>query len=638
MEVDRIRHITNKIKEAKVSVFGDFCIDAYWGLNPNGSEISKETGLMGEAVEKQYYNLGGASNIVANLAALEPASIKIVGVVGDDIFGRELVRQMQILGVDTTYLITQKDNFSTVTFGKRYLNGKEKSRIDFGFFNKKSESTNKKILEGLRAMIKTSDVLIFNQQVPRSIDSKSFINKVNSIFKKFNEKIILLDTRDYGKDFKHTYMKTNIYEALLLKDYNLKIGDHISDNKIKTFAENIYLKFKKPVFITRGSKGIIVYSSRGYYEALGINLLSKMDSVGAGDTTTSALALCLAVDIEPWEAAEFANLASAVTVQKLYQTGTASAEEILETGKDVDYIYQPELANDLRKANYYKNSQIELCTDINSIPFGQIKHIFFDNDGTISTLRQGWENIMAPFMISAILGEEYENVDKVLYQEVTDRVNNYIDKSTGIQTILQTEALVHMVYEFKIVPGEKILNKSGYKKIYNDKLMGIVNKRINKMKNGELEIIDFIVKGALEFLKVLMEKGIKLYLISGTDKEDVINEANKLGYAKFFEGRIYGAVGDISKYSKKMVIEKVINENHLSGPELAVFGDGPVEIRECSKRKGITIGVASDEKKRHGLNPKKRKRLIESGADIIIPDFSQISELMKILFGEFVKV
>ena len=98
-----------------------------------------------------------------------------------------------------------------------------------------------------------------------------------------------------------------------------------------------------------------------------------------------------------------------------------------------------------------------------------------------------------------------------------------------------------------------------------------------------------------------------------------------------FDSGIYGAVGDISKYSKKMVIENIINENNLQGSEPAVFGDGLVETRECRKR--IVVGIASDEIRRHGLKMEKAIRLIKAGA---IPDFSQHERLVKLLFtGRF---
>jgi phosphoglycolate phosphatase-like HAD superfamily hydrolase len=135
-------------------------------------------------------------------------------------------------------------------------------------------------------------------------------------------------------------------------------------------------------------------------------------------------------------------------------------------------------------------------------------------------------------------------------------------------------------------------------------------------------------------LHELRERGVTLYLASGTDVEDVKNEAQAMGYADLFNGGIYGSVGDVSKYSKKMVIDNIITSNNLHGAELITFGDGPVEIRETRKQDGITVGVASDEVRRHGMNIEKRTRLIKAGADFIIPDFSQYKKLFKVLFDE----
>jgi rfaE bifunctional protein kinase chain/domain len=632
MKEERIKEILARIKNVKVAVYGDFCIDAYWLLDPRGSEVSLETGLQAQAVARHYYSLGGASNVVANLAALEPASIQVIGVVGDDIFARELTRQLKKLGVDTTYLVVQKDNFDTVAFGKPYLEGKELPRMDFGFLNKRTEATDQALLNGIKNALQTADALIFNQQVPGSITNESFIDSANELFGKFRDKIVLLDSRHYGRKFKDIYRKTNDLEAAQLNNVDVKLDDVLTLADVKKYAENLYRQFGKPVFLTRGSRGIITIDSDGYHEVPGIQLLKKLDIVGAGDTVTSALALCLGAGVSPTEAAEFANIAAAVTVQKLFQTGTASGPEILEIGKDADYIYQPELATDRRGARYLDDTEIELCWE--SIPEARIKHAVFDHDGTVSTLRQGWEQVMAPVMIRAILGDKYKTADVTLYHQVRNRVLDYIDKSTGIQTIVQMEALVEMVKEFGLVPTDKIRDKFGYKEIYNDALMELVNKRIEKFKRSELDIHDYTIKGALEFLKALRKRGIKLYLASGTDCDDVVTESKALGYAELFDGGIYGSVGDIAKYSKKMVIEKIMIENNLQGPELAVFGDGPVEIRECRKRDGIALGVATDEIRRHGLNLEKRTRLVKAGAHIIVPDFSQQDKLIKLLFRE----
>ncbi|HUV66905.1 MAG TPA: PfkB family carbohydrate kinase, partial [Sedimentisphaerales bacterium] len=174
MKEERIGQILARIKDVKVAVYGDFCLDAYWLLDPRGSEVSLETGLAARAVAKHYYSLGGASNVVANLAALEPAAIRVIGAIGDDIFGRELVRQLDGLGVDTTSLVVQREDFDTVTFGKPYLEGNEQPRIDFGFFNRRTEATDETLLAAIEKALQWADALIVNQQVPGSIPNESF--------------------------------------------------------------------------------------------------------------------------------------------------------------------------------------------------------------------------------------------------------------------------------------------------------------------------------------------------------------------------------------------------------------------------------------------------------------------------------
>ena len=249
-------------------------------------------------------------------------------------------------------------------------------------------------------------------------------------------------------------------------------------------------------------------------------------------------------------------------------------------------------------------------------------------------MRQGWEEVMAPVMMKAILGDQYATVDRGLFEQVQRQVLAYIDQSTGLQTILQMESLVEMVREAGFVPDKKILDKFGYKEIYNEALMEVVNARIAKLESGRLAISDFTVKGAIDFLTALHNRGVTLYLASGTDREDVLHESAVIGCAEFFDGGIYGAIGDVTKYSKRMVIDRIMTENDLSGPEMVVIGDGPVEMRECRKRGGIAVGIASDEIRRYGLNPEKRARLIKAGAQVVVPDFSGWHDLLNLLFAQ----
>ncbi len=631
MKDERIKDILKKIKEVRIAVYGDFCLDAYWVMDPDGSEVSVETGLKAEAVARHAYSPGGAGNIVANLSALQPAAIKVIGVAGDDIHGRELTAQLQALGADTSSLLIQKEEFDTYTYTKRIYGEKEGARIDFGVKNKRSQQTDKLLLEQIEKVLQEYDALIFNQQVMNSIPDRTFIGRANALFDKYNDRIVVLDSRHYNHLFRNVIRKANDVEVAQLNGREVTPQDTVPLPEVRNYAKNIYDKYHKPVFATCGPRGIVVADREGLHEVPGILLTGRLDTVGAGDTTISALTSALAAGIPPAEAAQFANLAAGVTVQKLYTTGTATGEEIIALNREAVYNYRPELAEDIRKARRIPCTEFEICDPAVTRRFGKVKHILFDNDGTLSTLRQGWEEVMEPVMIKAILGDKYETAETSLFRKVQEQVRQYIDASTGIQTILQMEALVEMVREAGFVPEEKILDKFGYKKIYNNALMEVVNKRLEKLHRGELDVEDFTLKGAVPFLKKLRNAGMVLYLASGTDEEDVLHEAAELGLAEFFNGGIYGSQNDIRKYSKKMVVDRIIRENDLHGDELVVFGDGPVEIREVMQAGGIAIGVASDEVRRYGLNPAKRTRLIRAGAHLIIPDFTQWSKLKSMI-------
>lgn len=634
MDQNRIESILNKIAAVKIAVYGDFCLDSYWIMDKRGSEISIETGLKAEAVSEHYYTPGGAGNVVANLAALNPEKIKVIGVIGNDIYGRELTRQLQTLGADTSALYTQQENFNTYSYLKRHIDGKEEPRIDFGLFNERTIETDRKILDAIEETLQKYDALIFNQQVIGSINNESFIKEADLLFKKYSHKIVMLDSRHYNDRFENTCRKANDRETAALLGISTSPDETIPTNDVKKYGAEVFEKTQKPVFVTCGERGILAFDTDGYHEVSGLQLKGKLDTVGAGDTTISALTLCLAAGISAGEAARFANFAAAVTVQKLYTTGTATGEEILKISHEPDFVYNADLAENERLAVYVPETEFELCSPEILDRLGHIRYAVFDHDGTISSLRQGWEEIMEPVMMKSILGDQYDTIDSGTYHKVFERVKDFIHKTTGIQTIFQMEGLVALVKEFGFVPENQILDKFQYKELYNDGLMEMVNKRMQKLEAGELGQADYTMKGAVDFLYALKERGVTMYLASGTDVDDVVNEAKMLGYADLFDGGIYGALKDYTKFSKKMIIEKIIRENNLNGNELAVFGDGPDEIREGRRAGGVSVGITSNELQRFGHNPAKRPRLVRAGAQLLIPDFSQHKKLISLLFQE----
>jgi rfaE bifunctional protein kinase chain/domain len=630
MKTGLIQEIIKKIKSVKIAVIGDFCLDAYWFINESRSEISIETGHLTRPVYQQKYSLGGAANVCNNLAAMQVKDIRAFGVIGNDPFGMEMIKIMEKTGINADNLLIQSKKWSTHVYIKPYKDDQEQNRIDFGNFNQLSEETADKLIHNLRKAVNEVNIIIINEQVLSGIHTEYFRHKLLEVINLFPDKIFIVDSRNFTGFFDGAYRKMNDTVATFLCGIKKDADEIVSYSEVMNAAKILYERYRKPLLITRGDRGSLTADDKGVTEIPGLMILNKLDTVGAGDSYLAGAASALAAGYSLVNAAETGTFTAGVTVQKLFQTGTATPEEILEIGQDPDFIYNPDLAEDIRRANFIQDTEIEIIKRREDNL--HIKHVIFDHDGTISTLREGWELIMAPMMIKAILGDKYSEADELLFHRVKSRVNEFIDKTTGIQTLMQMKFLSGIIREFGFVPEEQILDEFGYKEIYNYELMLMVREREKKLLHKELSVEDFTIKNALPLLSKLYNSGIKLYLASGTDEEDVKNEASVLGYDKLFEGGIYGATGDITKEVKKVVLDRILDTIGDSNDcQIATFGDGPVEIRSTHKKGGVAIGVASNELRRYGLNTIKRTRLIKAGADIIIPDFSQMDQLLGLL-------
>jgi hypothetical protein len=260
-----------------------------------------------------------------------------------------------------------------------------------------------------------------------------------------------------------------------------KPDEIVSYQEVIYAAERLYERYRKPLFITRGSRGSVVTDDKGISEIVGLMILSRTDTVGAGDSYLAGASAALAAGYSLETAGEIGTFTAGVTVQKLFETGTASPDEILKTGSDADYIYHPDIAEDIRRAEYLNKSEIEI---INKLPADlSIRYAIFDNDGTVSTLREGWEHIMTPMMIKAILGDKHLEADESVYNKVRAAVAEMINNTTGIQTLKQMKMLLGLIAEFGFVPEDQMLDEYGYKEIYNNDLMEMVRKREEKLKS-----------------------------------------------------------------------------------------------------------------------------------------------------------
>lgn len=258
---------------------------------------------------------------------------------------------------------------------------------------------------------------------------------------------------------------------------------------------------------------------------------------------------------------------------------------------------------------------------------GGFRHAVLDFDGTLSLVREGWQAIMIPYFAGELYAAPGGNA--LGYEAMERLAREFIFLHTGKQTIYQCIALGEEVEKLGGVPSDP----QAYKDEYHRRLLERIAGRLQGLADGSVDPETLTVPGTCGFLEMLRAHGLVLYLASGTDEEYVLREAELLGVSHYFEGRVFGAQRAYRTFSKKMVIDRIIRENSLSGQELLGFGDGYVEIENVKSAGGLAVGVASNESARSGMDAWKRERLIQAGADAIIPDFSNLAAIENYLFG-----
>jgi rfaE bifunctional protein kinase chain/domain len=629
MTRERLEELLQQIRSARIGVIGDFCVDAYWTIDPSLSEISVETGLPTRAVRLQRYSAGGAGNVANNLLSMGVTHVKAFGIAGSDLFGREMLRILGAAGVDTRGILMQEHGWDTPVYVKPVQGEEEQNRIDLGRANTLHGDAARELREALDSALEALDLVIINQQLMNGVHTEELRKELAALISRASIPF-LCDSRCFSDSYPGAIRKLNDREALRLCGERGDAAEPVPLGAAARAVDALFGRWNAPVFLTRGARGILVRDARGAHEVPGLHILGSTDAVGAGDSATAGIAAALAAGADIMEAAELGNFAAGVSVQKLFTTGAATPAEIIAIGADPAYVYRPELAEDSRSARYHGDSGIEIVSAPR--PASPVTHALFDNDGTLSVLREGWDAAMESMMARAILGDSPERADEKLRRRVQERVREYVDTSTGTQTLAQMQGLVELVREFGLVPDADVKSAQGYKLLYSKELSALASRRIATLERGELGAESFVLEGAPAMLKALHAAGVKLFLASGADESFVRADAKALGYAAFFAGRIHGSVGDLKADAKTMVLETILAELGPSrAGHLVTFGDGPVEIRETKKRGGFAIGVASDELRRSGWNWSKRTRLIKAGADLVVPDYSRWKTLIELL-------
>src|SRR5258708_7111031 len=171
--------------------------------------------------------------------------------------------------------------------------------------------------------------------------------------------------------------------------------------------------------------------------------------------------------------------------------------------------------------------------------------VLFDFDGTLSVIRSGWVEVMIPMMVEPLLDLKTGESEA----EITVIVREFVGRLTGKQTMYQMIELADQITKRGGTPNDPL----AYKHQYLDLLWDRIKDRVEELRNGHCSPEKYLVPGSIELLEMLKERGLTMYLASGTDEVYMKEEARLLGVTKYFDGRVYGALDDYKAFSKAIL-------------------------------------------------------------------------------------
>jgi rfaE bifunctional protein kinase chain/domain len=313
MDEARLDQLLGRFPEIKLLVIGDFFLDKYLDLERRWSETSLETGLEAYQAAGVRCSPGAAGTVVNNLRTLD-VGVMALGVIGDDGEGYELKRALMEQDVDISPLIVHPDRF-TPTYTKPMMREMddqvhELNRIDVKNRSPLPEVIQRQLIERLRALAPSVNGMVVADQVPEAncgVITDQIRTTLSEVARSRPDLIIAADSRERIGLFRNIILKPNAHEAATLHRQN-----------------------ERPVFITVGAEGVLVFSEGDVQHVPGVPVTGPIDIVGAGDSVMAGIVSSLCAGAEPAEAALVGNLVASITVQQIGTTGNASRQQVLD--------------------------------------------------------------------------------------------------------------------------------------------------------------------------------------------------------------------------------------------------------------------------------------------------------------------
>ena len=305
-----VSDLINGFSRLKVLIIGDLMIDSYtWG---RVSRISPEAPVPVVNVIRRESRLGGAGNVVLNIASLGATAV-ICSVIGDDAPGRELQKIILDSNLSTEGLIVEPGRMTTVK--ERIIAGSQQVvRVDSETENSISLSSQQALLTLIKRSISDVDVIIF-EDYDKGVLNDSLIQAVISMAKENNIPTVVDPKRKNFFAYKGaTLFKPNLHE--LRDGLGLMPSDFDADHLAETVRKFKVSQEFTGVFVTLSERGVYI-DFENDQQLIPAHIRQISDVSGAGDTVISIAACVLALGGTTEQIASLANLGGGLVCESL---------------------------------------------------------------------------------------------------------------------------------------------------------------------------------------------------------------------------------------------------------------------------------------------------------------------------------
>lgn len=325
MLAEKLHEAHSNKPKPNILVIGDLMLDDY--IFGSATRLSPEAPVPVVNVQRERKIVGGAANVASNLVDLG-AKVTLAGVLGDDIFGSEIIEILQKKDIETSLIL--KDPSRSTTVKTRVIAGTHQIvRIDKEDTHDISTALSAQFLVGLDAAIQQSDVVIlsdYNKGLLTRDLSLAIISRCHGFGKK-----IIVDPKglDYSKYQGAYLIKPNRKELAEAA----KTASVHSQADLEQAAEVIFECTSATYLIVTLSEGGIAIITPSSSKILPVVATEVYDVTGAGDTVMATLAYCLSLGFDIEDACRYANFAASIVIRQI-GSATTSIEEIINSIKN----------------------------------------------------------------------------------------------------------------------------------------------------------------------------------------------------------------------------------------------------------------------------------------------------------------